>query len=67
MVKCFDMKNVDKKSNKQLLELRYNLAQDFYKVKEETIKKYDHMKAIERVYNAINEELKKRGIDVGQE
>jgi hypothetical protein len=59
------MKGLDKKSNSQLLELRFSLAQDFYKVKEETIKKYDHMKAIERVYNAVNEELKNRGVDVG--
>jgi hypothetical protein len=58
------MKGLDKKSNSQLLELRYNLAQDFYRVKEETIKKYDHMKSIERVYNAINVELKNRGVDV---
>ncbi len=61
------MKGLDKKSNSQLLELRYNLAQDFYKVKEDTIKKYDHMKAIERVYKAICEELKNRGVDVSKE
>lgn len=58
------MKDLDKKSNVQLMELRYNLAQDFYRVKEETIKRYDQMKTIEKVYNAINEELKKRGVDV---
>lgn len=58
------MKGLDKKSNSQLLELRFSLAQDFYKVKEETIKKYDHMKNIEKVYNSINEELKNRGVDV---
>lgn len=58
------MKDLDKKSNVQLMELRYNLAQDFYRVKGETIKRYDQMKTIEKVYNAINEELKKRGVDV---
>jgi len=61
------MKGLNKKSNSQLLELRFNLAQDFYRVKEETIKKYDHMKNIEKVYNLITEELKNRGIDVGKE
>jgi ribosome biogenesis protein Tsr3 len=55
---------LDKKSNAQLLELRFKLGQDFYRVKEETIKKYDHMKNIEKVYNSINEELKNRGVDV---
>ncbi len=58
------MKGLDKKSNTQLLELRFKLGQDFYRVKEETIKKYDHMKNIEKVYNSINEELKNRGVDV---
>jgi ribosome biogenesis protein Tsr3 len=58
------MKGLDKKSNAQLLELRFKLGQDFYRVKEETIKKYDHMKNIEKVYNSINEELKNRGVDV---
>ena len=61
------MKGLDKKSNTQLLELRFKLGQDFYRVKEETIKKYDHMKNIEKVYNSINEELKNRGVDVGKE
>jgi ribosome biogenesis protein Tsr3 len=58
------MKGLDKKSNTQLLELRFKLGQDFYRVKEETIKKYDHMKNIEKVYNSINEELKNIGVDV---
>ena len=58
------MKGLDKKSNTQLLELRFKLGQDFYRVKKETIKKYDHMKNIEKVYNSINEELKNRGVDV---
>jgi ribosome biogenesis protein Tsr3 len=58
------MKGLDKKSNTQLLELRFKLGQDFYRVKEETIKKYDHMKNIEKVYNSVNEELKNRGVDV---
>lgn len=61
------MKGLNKKSNSQLLELRFRLAQDFYRVKEETIKKYDHMKNIENVYNLVTEELKNRGIDVGKE
>lgn len=61
------MKDLDKKSNTQLLELRYTLSQDFYRVKDETLKKYDQMKGIESLYNAVNRELKNRGVDVREE
>jgi len=56
------MKDLDKKSNAQLNELKFKLAQDFYRVKEETIKKYDHMRKIKEVYEMVLQELKNRNL-----
>ncbi len=62
MDKCHKMKDLDKKSNTQLNELKFKLAQDFYRVKEETIKKYDHMRKIKEVYEMVLQELKNRNL-----
>lgn len=64
MDNCFKMKNLDKKSNKELLELRYKLAQDFELVRSELIKKYNHWRNIESVYSSVLQELKNRNVDV---
>jgi hypothetical protein len=57
------MENLDKKSNSQLLELKVRLTQDFYRVKQETITKYNHMENIQKVYNEVILELKNRGVE----
>ena len=57
------MKDLNKKSNSQLLELKVKLAQDFYRVKDETIKKYDHLKNVKRVYEMVLLELKNRNLE----
>jgi hypothetical protein len=58
------MKNLEKKSNTELLELRVKLTQDFELVRKELIQKYDHWRNIEKVYKSILQELKNRNIDV---
>lgn len=57
------MKDLDKKSNSQLLELKVKLAQDFYRVKDETIKKYDHLQNVKKVYEMVLLELKNRNLE----
>ena len=57
------MKDLNKKSNSQLLELKVKLAQDFYRVKDETIKKYDHLQNVKRVYEMVLLELKNRNLE----
>jgi hypothetical protein len=57
------MNDLEKKSNSQLLDLKVRLAQDFYRVKEETIKKYDHLQNIQKVYEMVLLELKNRNIE----
>lgn len=58
-----NMKDLDKKSNSQLLELKVKLAQDFYRVKDETIKKYDHLQNVKKVYEMVLLELKNRNLE----
>ncbi len=57
------MNDLEKKSNSQLLDLKVRLTQDFYRVKEETIKKYDHLQNIQKVYEMVLLELKNRNIE----
>lgn len=57
------MNDLEKKSNSQLLDLKVRLAQDFYRVKEETIKKYNHLQNIQKVYEMVLLELKNRNIE----
>ena len=57
------MNDLEKKSNSQLLDLKVRLKQDFYRVKEETIKKYDHLQNIQKVYEMVLLELKNRNIE----
>jgi len=57
-----DMKNLDKKSNTQLGELKFKLAQDFYRVKDESLKKYDHLQKIKEAYEMVLKELKSRNL-----
>lgn len=45
------------------MELKFNLAQDFYRVKEETIKKYDHLQNIKKAYEMVLLELKNRNLE----
>lgn len=63
MDKLFNMKDLNKKSNSQLLELKVKLAQDFYRVKDETIKKYDHLQNVKKVYEMVLLELKNRNLE----
>ena len=56
------MKNLDKKSNTQLGELKFKLAQDFYRVKDESLKKYDHLQKIKEAYEMVLKELKSRNL-----
>lgn len=57
------MKDLDKKSNAQLLELKFKLSEDFYIVKSETIKKYDHLQNLKKVYEVVLLELKNRNVE----
>lgn len=57
------MNDLEKKSNTQLLDLKVRLAQDFYRVKDETIKKYDHLQNIQKVYEMVLLELKNRNLE----
>ena len=57
------MKDLDKKSNAQLLELKFKLSEDFYIVKTETIKKYDHLQNLKKVYEMVLLELKNRNVE----
>jgi hypothetical protein len=57
-----DMENLDKKSNTQLGELKFKLAQDFYRVKDESLKKYDHLQKIKKAYEMVLKELKSRNL-----
>jgi|TARA_R110000868_G_scaffold15938_12_gene72169 hypothetical protein len=56
------MKDLDKKSNTQLSELKFKLAQDFYLAKKETLLKYDHLQKIKEVYGIVLQELKNRNL-----
>ncbi len=56
------MENLDKKSNTQLGELKFKLAQDFYRVKDESLKKYDHLQKIKKAYEMVLKELKSRNL-----
>ena len=56
------MENLDKKSNAQLGELKFKLAHDFYRVKDESLKKYDHLQKIKEAYEMVLKELKNRNL-----
>lgn len=62
MDKVFKMKDLDKKSNSELYDLKFKLGQDFYIVKDELIKKYDHLQNIKNVYDMVLVELKNRNL-----
>ena len=57
------MNDLEKKSNSQLLDLKVRLAHDFEGVKEDKIKKYNHVQNIQKVYGMVLLELKNRNIE----
>ena len=56
------MKDLDKKSNNDLLTLRQETKTKFEEVRLEVVKVYDYWKHLEKEYNTINKELKNRGL-----
>jgi hypothetical protein len=56
------MKDLDKKSNKDLLDLKQRLGKDFETIRKELINKHDHWMAVQEAYNEVHSELKKRNI-----
>ena len=56
------MKGLDKKSNKDLQDLKQQLSQDYELVRKILIEKHTHWMNIEKAYKAVQDELGKRGI-----
>lgn len=56
------MKNLDKKSNKDLIDLKQRLGNDFETLRKELIQKHDHWVVVKETYNEVYSELKKRNI-----
>ena len=56
------MKDLDKKSNKDLLDLKQRLGNDFETLRKELIHKHDHWVIVQETYNEVYSELKKRNI-----
>ncbi len=57
------MKNLDKKSNTNLMELKLNLAKDYELVRKELMNKLEHWESIKRVYESVLIELKNRNLE----
>ena len=57
------MKDLDKKSNSNLMELKLNLAKDYERVRIELINKLEHWESIKRVYENVLIELKNRNLE----
>ena len=56
------MKDLDKKSNNELLTLRKEKEDKFEEVRLEVVKVYDYWKHIEGEYLEVNKEITKRGL-----
>jgi hypothetical protein len=56
------MDNLDKKSNKDLLDLKYRLSKDFETIRMELLRKQEHWDAVKEAYNKVNNELRKRNV-----
>lgn len=56
------MNNLDKKSNKDLLDLKYRLSKDYETIRMELLRKQEHWDAVREAYNKVNNELRKRNI-----
>jgi hypothetical protein len=54
--------DLEKLSNTELQTLKKELENDFFRVKEDVVKVYDHWKAIEVDYYIVDKLLKTRGI-----
>ena len=62
MHKYRNMKDLDKKSNNELLTLKKETKDKFEEVRLEVVKVYDYWKHLEMEYYKINDELKNRGL-----
>lgn len=56
------VKDIENKSNKDLLESLYLLSEEFEKTKTLIIDLTRHLDSIESMYNNINNEIKKRNL-----
>lgn len=56
------MKNLDKKTNNELLTLRKETKDKFEEVRLEVVKVYDYWKHLENEYLILNKELNNRGL-----
>lgn len=57
------MKDLDKKSNKELQELKFKLSQDFELIRKELIMKHRHWMRVKEVYSDVMSELKNRNLE----
>jgi hypothetical protein len=62
MHKYRNMKDLDKKSNNELLTLRKETKDKYEEVRLEVVKVYDYWKYLEVEYNTVNKELSNRGL-----
>jgi len=58
------IKDINKKSNKELLELKVKLREDYEFVRLELLKKSNHWSNIKENYSIVIKELKDRGIEI---
>ena len=56
------MKDLDKKSNNELVTLRQETKDKFEEVRLEVVKVYDYWKHLEQEYHMVNKELTNRGL-----
>jgi hypothetical protein len=56
------MKDLDKKSNKELQELKFKLSQDFELIRKELIMKHRHWMNVKGAYSEVMKELKNRNL-----
>jgi hypothetical protein len=56
------MKDLDKKSNSELLTLKKETRDKYEEVRLEVVKVYDYWKFLEKEYHKINKELGNRGL-----
>lgn len=54
------MKDLDKKSNKELHELKLKLQEDYEIIRRELLMKHDHWEMVRKTYVDVYNELKKR-------
>jgi hypothetical protein len=57
------MKNLDKKSNADLNDLKFKLSQDFELLRKELIVKHRQWLKIKEVYGEVIKELKNRNLE----